>query len=130
MKFKTEELIDKKNRDGKTGYVIAGKDAMMKKETDIDEVSYNPENFVILIVGTPVWAGKVPPAVRMYLEMYHDEISQAAFFCTHGGGGESKTFTNMQEIIGVPKEVLSLRDKKVEDREHLEDISNFIERIL
>ncbi len=130
IEVKTEEIIDKKNRDGNTGYVIAGKDALMKKKTEIKDISYHPENFDMLIVGTPVWAGKVTPAIRTYLENYKDEISQTAFFCTHGGGGESKTFNDMQEIAGEPKEVLSLRDKDVEERKHLEDISNFLERIL
>ncbi|MGM0405427.1 MAG: flavodoxin family protein [Thermoplasmatota archaeon] len=130
VKVKTEEVIDKKDRDGKTGYVIAGKDAMMKKETEIEEVSYDPENFDMLIVGTPVWAGKMTPAIRTYMEKYKDEIDHAAFFCTHGGGGESKTFDDMKEIVGEPREVLSLRDKEVKEREHLDDISNFSERIL
>ncbi len=130
VEVKTEEVIDKKDRDGKTGYIVAGKDAMMKKETEIEEVSYNPENFDMLVVGTPVWAGKVTPAIRTYLEKYKDEIDHAAFFCTHGGGGESNTFNDMKEIIGEPKEVLTLRDKEVKEGEHLDNLSNFIESIL
>ncbi len=130
IEVKTEEVIDKKDRDGKTGYIVAGKDAMMRKKTEIGDISYDPKNFDMLIVGTPVWAGKVTPAIRTYLEKYKDKIDQIAFFCTHGGGGESKTFTDMKEIIGVPKEVLSLKDKMVEDREHLDEITDFIESIL
>ncbi len=130
VEVKIEEIIDKKNRDGKIGYIIAGKNALMKKKTKIEEVSYHPENFDILIIGTPVWAGNITPAIRTYLEKYKDEIDLAVFFCTHGGGGESNTFNNMREIIGEPLKVLSLKDKKIEEGKHLNDIFNFIDDIL
>ncbi len=125
-----EELIDHKDRSGKIGYAVAGKDALMGKQTEIDEIKHSPEDYQIVILGTPVWAGTIAPAVRTYLDRYGNDIQTVSFFCTHGGGGASKTFNVMQKLTGEsPKAVLSIRDKEVKEKKHIEELKSFVHKL-
>ncbi len=126
-----EEIIDKKDRSGKIGYMVAGKDALAKKETEIGDVHHDPGNYDMVILGTPVWAGTITPAVRTYLHKYRECIKEAAFFCTHGGGGSSKTFDVMEDILDLPPlAVESFRDKSVKKEGHKGRLNPFLQEIL
>ena len=82
-----EQIIDKKDREGMTGYVGAGKDAKMKNSTEIAETVKNPGNFDLVIIGAPIWMGNVTPAVHTYLVKNKSAFKQVAFFCTAGHYG-------------------------------------------
>ena len=45
-----EELIDIKDRSGAIGYLLAGKEATLKKLTTIKEPKLNPANYDILLI--------------------------------------------------------------------------------
>ncbi len=126
-----EELIDHKDRSGKLGFAVAAKDAMRKNETEIDEIKHSPRDFDMVVLGTPVWAGTIAPAIRTYLNRYGNEFPEVSFFCTHGGGGASKTFDVMEGSSGrSPKTVTSLKDKDVTRGEHLDDLRSFVENLI
>ncbi|MCX8015553.1 MAG: hypothetical protein N2748_05985 [candidate division WOR-3 bacterium] len=77
-----EEIIDMKNRSGILGWLKAGRDAIRKKLTTIAEPKFNPINFEIVILGTPIWAGMPSPAIRTYLSKYCSQLKKIAFFAT------------------------------------------------
>ncbi len=130
MECRIEEIEDLKNRDGKIGYAKAAKDAFMGKETEIEEVTYAPADFDMVLLGTPVWSGTIAPAIRTYLNKYKNDLNKVAFFCTHGGGGESKTFKVMGKICGLePQATLSLRDKDVKKVKHFEVLEKFVKQL-
>lgn len=87
LKADVEALTDKKNRKGIFGYILGGRDALLGRETEIGELKYGPETYDLVIVGTPVWAHSVAPAVRTYLNKNELSGKKAAFFCTYGGSG-------------------------------------------
>src|SRR3989339_377766 len=97
LKAKKEEVVDEKNRKGPIGYVIAGKDATNKKLTKISRQEWDPKEFNMIIIGTPVWAWTVTPAIRTYIEQYKDVLKEKelAFFCTMGSNGDKQTFEVM-----------------------------------
>jgi hypothetical protein len=51
-----EEIIDKKDRTGATGYILGGRDAMKKTLTELKSIKHKPNDCSMLIIGTPVWA--------------------------------------------------------------------------
>jgi len=125
-----EEIEDIKKRDGKIGYAKAAKDALLKKETDIEEVTYAPADFDIVLIGTPVWSGTTTPAIRTYLNKYKTDLNKVAFFCTHGGGGKAKTFKAMKEVCGIePEGTLSVLEKDVKNVKHFEAVEKFVKSL-
>jgi len=119
-----DEVTDKKNRKKIIGWLMAGKDAAGKKLT---EISYkkDPEEYDIVVIGTPIWSWTVTPAIRTYLAV--NKLRNVAFFCTEGSSGGKKAFKEMQRISKKPIATLELTDKKIDDSR--EKIKGFCEKI-
>ena len=126
----TQELTDAKSRAGVLGFIKGGFDAARKKGTQIGEVTHDPGDYDLVVLGTPVWAGTMTPAVRTYLDEQKDRLPQVAFFLTTGGSGVERTFRHMQEKCGkAPRAILNLRDKEVRKGDPTEAINTFIEKL-
>jgi flavodoxin len=97
-----EGIIDLKNRKGTLGFLSGGKDAALKHLTKIKPVEKEPQSYDLVIVGTPLWAGTMAPAVRTYL---HENMlsKKTAFFFTSGGSGQEKIFEDMKKMAPKSK---------------------------
>ena len=112
LKADTNEIIDLKERKRVIiGWLISGRDAMKKKETQI-KFKKNPEKYDLVIIGTPIWAWNMAPAVRTYLKQ-NRKIKKVAFFCTFGGSS-GKTFKEMERLSKKPLALLEIKDKEIE----------------
>ena len=98
LKADIEELIDKKGRGGSIGFLIAGKDAALKKETQIGEIKHPPSGYNFIVLGVPVWAKEVPPAMRTYLNRHDLSKKRVAFFNTNSLGSDDDTFSSLREL--------------------------------
>ena len=130
LKADVEEIIDTKNRSGALGYILAGKDATQEKTAEIMPLERDARKYDLVIIGTPVWAWNMTPAVRAYLKQNKDKIKKAAFFCTEGGSGAEVTFKKMHEIIGKkPISTLELKTSEVTKNEYLQKLKEFLKPI-
>ncbi|MEO0076815.1 MAG: hypothetical protein ABIK19_04045 [candidate division WOR-3 bacterium] len=77
-----EEIKDLKKRTGFWNWLIAGRDALKKKLTVINSPKYQIVNFDMILLGTPIWAGTLSPAIRTYIVQYRDQLKKVAFFTT------------------------------------------------
>jgi flavodoxin len=80
-----EEVIDLKKRSGALGFLTGGSDARRGKETKIGPTAKSPADYDLIIVGTPVWAGRPTPAIRTCLKKNDLSGKKAAIFLTQGG---------------------------------------------
>ncbi|MFH0875165.1 MAG: hypothetical protein V1859_04445 [archaeon] len=97
-----ERIIDMKDRKGALGFISGGKDAVLKHLTKIKPVEKEPQSYDLVIVGTPIWAGTMVPAVRTYL---HENMlsKKTAFFFTASSVGQEKAFGDLCEM--APKSI-------------------------
>ena len=51
-----EEIVDLKSRAGTMGWLSAGRDATINRQTKIAETKRNPADYDLVVVGSPVWA--------------------------------------------------------------------------
>jgi flavodoxin len=95
-----EEIIDLKKRNGFLGFMRSGYDAVREKETKIQEARSSPQDYDIIFIGTPIWGGKMTPAIRTYLK--HNDFcnKKLAFFCTMGGSENDTIFVRTKELAG------------------------------
>ncbi|MCK4533092.1 hypothetical protein KAU39_04845 [bacterium] len=122
-----EEIFDKKNRNGIFGHLAAGKDAVLKKFTEIEEVKKDLSQYDLVIIGTPVWAHGMTPAIRTYLSK--NKFNKLAFFCTQGHTGEKRTFREMEEMTKQPVAVLSLMKKEIKNNQYQEKVREFCDKL-
>jgi flavodoxin len=126
----TEAIIDKKDRSGVLGFIGGGKDALLGKDAEIEPIGHDPSGYDLIIVGTPVWASSVCPAVRRYLVQESGRLPQVAFFLTTGGTGMTKTFQRMAEVCEQsPVATLALKARDVKKDRFEDDLEQFVGKI-
>lgn len=67
-------------------YFWGGKQVVMKETPELEKVDLNLDNYDLIILGTPVWAGSYAPALRSFLEQVNLSGRKVALFCSHEGG--------------------------------------------
>jgi flavodoxin len=131
LKAGIEEIVDMKKRSGWQNYLSSGRDALRKKLTEIRPIKNNPKNYDMIILGTPIWAGRMAPAVRTYISQNKKAFKRVAFFCTMGGSGDKSAFKDMQESAGKkPEATLTLMTKEVANNDFSEKLGRFRSQIL
>ena len=109
-----EEIVDRRKRSGLLGWLRSGRDAWRKRLTEIEPATRDPGGYELVVLGTPVWAFTMAPAVRTYLAAHAPKLAKVAFLCTMGGSGAEKTFAAMVEAAGKrPVATLALKEKDV-----------------
>ena len=125
-----EEIIDKKRRDGRLGFIVSGKDAMLKQATEIEEPAKNPADYDLVLAGTPVWANTMCAAVRTYLTRQKSALPNVAFFLTTRMSGVDSTFNNMQELAGkAPVATLAVMERAIKRGEFADAVRDFVARL-
>ncbi len=125
-----EELKEETERSGLRGYVSGGRDALRRRPAALLPVERDPSAYDLVIVGSPIWAFTLCPAVRTYLMQSAAAIKRAAFFCTHGGGGPSRAYADAEMLLGQPLvATLSLRDRAVKSGDMNPLVDPFIQSL-
>jgi flavodoxin len=125
-----EEIIDKTDRSGVIGWLKGGHDATFLKTTEIEPTKTDPAAYDLVVIGTPIWAFTMAPAVRSYLAANKGKFRRVAFLATMGGSGEHRTFKHMQELAGLtPAAAIALREKQVRGGEASGAIQEFAQAL-
>lgn len=115
-----EEIKDNVKRTGPLGFIRSGREAMAKKIPEISDFKNDVSLYDLIVIGTPVWAGKMASPVRSFIENYKEKFRDVAFFATGGGDNDQGIFLDMEEAVTKkPLTTLYLRTKEVKN----EDIS-------
>jgi len=123
-----DEIIDKKKRLGKIGWLRAGRDAQAENLTDI-KYEKNPQDYDIIILGSPIWASKPTPAIRTYLTKHDLKGKKVAFFICSGGDGYSQVFNLLKELTPDAEHLgtLGLTQEQFKSGTYESELNTFIE---
>ncbi len=99
LKADIEEVVDLTNRDGWLGWLKAGFDATIGRETEIGEMRKSPRDFDLTVVGTPVWNSRPSSAIRTYLKRNDFSEKKVAVFCTNEGIGKEKAIERTKSLV-------------------------------
>ena len=79
-------------------FFAGGKDVILKKTPPLETYHFKPNQYQLLILGTPVWAGSyTPPFKTFFHEQVIEQKNIALFCCCSGSCG--KTFENIKSVI-------------------------------
>jgi flavodoxin len=126
-----EKIIDKKNRGGVFDSIFGGRAAMKKQTTEIEIAAKNPADYDLAIIGTPVWASDMTPAIRTYIDKNKESLKEWAFFITSSNTepeamvAEIEGITGKKSIAYVGFNSEELKNQKVYDKK----LTTFIEEI-
>lgn len=132
LKADSEKLVEQgTDWEGTWGYLKAGKAAWQETATSIEKLKKNPKDYDLVVIGTPIWAWNLTPAVRSFLTAYKDDLKKVAFFATEGGSGHEKAFKNMETLAGkAPVATAFVLQKEAQDPEKMrEKVAPFVAEI-
>jgi flavodoxin len=95
-----EKIGDSKDRRGFLGYLRAALDSVRERPAELTGLDKNPSDFALTLIGTPIWAGRVTPAIRTYLRMNRGRFNEVAFFTTSGSTPAEKVVRAMERLAG------------------------------
>ncbi|WP_129645793.1 flavodoxin family protein [Peristeroidobacter agariperforans] len=95
-----ENIQDRRHRAGMLGQFTAAFDAWREAPGRIGALRYNPADYAITVVGTPVWTAKMTPAIRAYLRETRSQIQSAAFFVTSGDTDIGRLLPSLESAAG------------------------------
>lgn len=109
-----EELMDRARRGGMMGWLGGGRDAALRRPTEIEPVEADVGSFDLVVIGTPVWASTCTPAVRTFCQQLAADLDRVAFVATMGGRGDTGAYEEMSKLTGCdPVATLTLIDRRV-----------------
>jgi len=97
-----EKLGDLKNRRGPLGYLRAVIDSIRERPAELADIGKHARDYDLTIVGTPIWGGKITPAMRSYLRTIRGRCNDIAFFTTSGSTPAVKVTPDMERLAGRP----------------------------
>ncbi len=125
-----EEIVDKTKRSGLIGWLRSGYQATTEKLTEIEEIKKKPEEYEILILGTPNWGGKMTPALRTYITQYKDQINKLACFITLGGRKGDELIQSIGKFCEKdPIATLQILRAELKNNKYQEKLDKFIHAI-
>ena len=127
-----EELVDTQKRSGLGGWLRSGKQATKEELTTLQPLKKDLAMYDLIIVGGPVWAGKVSVPVRSFLVQNKDKMKEVAFFFTSGGKENGpKIFPAMEQLGGKgPKATLGCPTVEVKKDQHKEKVQAFVKALV
>lgn len=125
-----DEIVDLQERLGPVNYMRAARAAKGLKTTEI-RYEKNPEDYDIVVIGTPIWWNNLPPAPRTYLSSFDLKGKKVAFFITSQGEERENVFSQLRELT-VGADVLGtfgVLQKVVKSEDYSEVFTTFLETV-
>ena len=120
-----EEIKPKKDYQGKLGYARGGKHAIQEKIIDLEPLKYDPQDYEVVYLGTPVWASKSSSPLISYIKLNEGKFNDVKFFVTAGGSGFDSTLKQLEEKTKKPLNTLALTTKEVKKDDY--SLDSFID---
>jgi len=89
-------------------YFWGGRQIVMKSTPELEVLSLNPNDYDLIILGTPVWMGDYTPAIRSFLTNNPLVNKKLAIFCSHEST-PGKSLINLQDKL-TGNEIISVTD--------------------
>lgn len=96
-----ESLRDPAHGLGPVGFFKACLDALRGSVPRIGPLTRDITGYDLTIIGTPVWARRMTPAIRAYLQITQGKLARVAFFVTSGDTDVSLLLPALESVAGT-----------------------------
>jgi menaquinone-dependent protoporphyrinogen IX oxidase len=125
-----EEIIDRSDRSGMLGILRCVLDSVMRRSALIEPMRHDLTAYQMVVIGTPVWAGRVSAPVRAWLATYRHRLPRVAFFCTLAGRDGESALKELCELAAKqPVAHCAITQKNASPGEESRALNLFTQRI-
>lgn len=99
-------LEDGVDRKGLSGWLLSGLQAVSRKVPSVKqpETKLALKEYDLVILATPVWAGRCSAPMRSFLQQFGDELKQVAYVITRSSGVRyEEVFEQMDQYVRKPR---------------------------
>jgi hypothetical protein len=123
-------LQEQRSRAGMMGFMRSLWDASRSVLPPIAPLYIDPSHYDLILLGTPVWAGRAACPMRRFLCDAAHRLPPTAYFCTYGGRGYETTFRDMCALDGkAPIATLAIRRTDLLQGLHTEKLDRFVAKL-
>jgi flavodoxin len=91
-------LADETHRKGLVKLLWGGRQVLFHETPALKPYSISIEQYDVVIIGTPVWAGSPSPPIHAFLEKTKITGKKVALYCCHAGG-KGKTMEKLRDMV-------------------------------
>ncbi|SAL86746.1 flavodoxin [Caballeronia choica] len=125
-----EEIIDRSDRSGTLGTLRCVLDSVMGRSASIEPMRHDLSAYHMVVIGTPVWAGRVSAPVRAWLATHRRRLPRVAFFCTLAGRGSESALQELCELAAKqPVARCAISQRNAPQGEETRALNLFAQRI-
>lgn len=122
-----QKIEDVYRRNNILGYLRSGFEVLLGLKGKIRHMIFTPQDYDLVILGTPVWINRLPSPMRTYIANHQRLFPKVAFFCTQGDAGGSGVFNIMAKLIGkTPLATLEITEAELASNEDIGKIAAFV----
>ena len=117
---------------GMSQFIWGGSAVTFKRKPDLEPYNFKADEYDMVIIGTPVWAGKFTPPLRTFFEDNDLSGKKIAVIATSAGGNSDKCIESVRVAAKADSlaATLSLVDPKDSPSEENEKkIAEFIQKL-
>lgn len=81
-----------------TKYIWGGRQVITKKKPKLESLGKNPQDYEVILIGTPVWVYTYAPAIRSLLSQVTLQKKNIGVFCCHEGG-KGNTLEHLKKAL-------------------------------
>jgi flavodoxin len=121
-----EEIREPHARHGLSGVARAFMDSVIRRTPPILSADHDPAKYDLVLLGGPVWAGRMAAPVRSYAKRYASQAPHVAFFCTEGSRGADSAFADLERLcMHPPRATLTIDEKHRAPAAHRAELGHF-----
>jgi flavodoxin len=126
-----EEIAEPRRRIGFSGELRALIDSLLRRAPPICAPERDPAAYDLLVLGGPVWAGRIAAPVRTYAKAFGTRAKDVAFFCTYDSDGAGAALQELADLCGRrPKAVLAVPAHALVSGAYQADVLRFARKAL
>lgn len=123
----SERIADTRARRGVPGYLRSCYEALARTTPSIAPATRDPGDYDVVILGSPVWVGRLAAPMRSYLHAHAGSFHAVAAFCTMGGSGGEAVLDEIAALCGKPLAArMALSDGDIKGGHDRERIAQFV----
>ena len=122
-----ETIREVNARSGWTAYIRSIWEVLTARLVPIVAPGKDPAAYDLVVLGTPVWAGRMSSPLRAYITRQTASLSRIAVFCTEGGASGEKVVREISELCGTsPVATLVVTEPEIRSGEWRHKVAEFV----
>jgi flavodoxin len=122
-----ERIVTKADFSGLMGFFRIARESKKEHPFEIQTFRIDPDQYDLVVVGTPIWGRDVSIPMRDLLRRYKGHLKAVAFLATYGSSDPGPTFKAMEEACGRPPvATLAVSVRRLRRNAYSSDLERFI----